>query len=86
MKNMLNFVNSLQNYLNEELDFKKTKLNFSKAKETKHICTMEYSGRGQIKNYMTLCIQMLLFLAIGKKQNLKILIVLLMRNHQVRQG
>ena len=43
------FINSLQNYLNEELDFKKTKLNFSKAKETKHICTMEYSGRGQIK-------------------------------------
>lgn len=44
-----NFINSLQDYLVRILGFKKTKLNFSKAKETKHICTMEYSGRGQIK-------------------------------------
>lgn len=44
-----NFINSLQDYLVRILGFKKTKLNFSKAKETKHICTMEYSGRGQVK-------------------------------------
>lgn len=44
-----NFINSLQDYLIQILGFKKIKLNFSKAKETKHICTMEYSGRGQIK-------------------------------------
>lgn len=43
------FIDELQNYLIEKLNFKKTKLNFSKAKETKHICTMEYSGRNQIK-------------------------------------
>ena len=43
------FINTLQDYLVEKLDFKKTKLNFSKAKETKHVCTMEYSGRNQIK-------------------------------------
>lgn len=49
------FISELQNYLVEKLSFSKTKLNFSKAKETKHICTMEYSGRGNIKklyNYM----------------------------------
>ena len=39
----------LQDFLVINLGFKKTKLNFSKAKETKHICTMEYSGRNQIK-------------------------------------
>lgn len=44
-----NFINALQDYLVKVLGFKKTKLNFSKAKETKHICTMEYSGRGQVK-------------------------------------
>lgn len=44
-----NFVNSLQDYLVNVLGFKKTKLNFSKAKESKHICTMEYSGRNQLK-------------------------------------
>jgi hypothetical protein len=43
------FINALQDYLVKTLNFKKTKLNFSKAKETKHICTMEYSGRGQVK-------------------------------------
>lgn len=43
------FINSLQDYLVTTLKFKKTKLNFSKAKETKHICTMEYSGKNQIK-------------------------------------
>ena len=43
------FINELQNYLIEKLNLKKTKLNFSKAKETKHICTMEYSGRRQVK-------------------------------------
>ena len=43
------FINSLQDFLVEKLGFNKTKLNFSKAKEKKHICTMEYSGRKQIK-------------------------------------
>ena len=43
------FIDQLQDYLVSELNFKKTKLNFSKAKETKHICTMEYSGRNQVK-------------------------------------
>ena len=45
------FVNALQDYLVKYLGFKKTKLNFSKAKNTKHICTMEYSGRGQLKKF-----------------------------------
>ena len=45
------FIDQLQDYLVSELNFKKTKLNFSKAKETKHICTMEYSGRGQMKTF-----------------------------------
>ena len=45
------FVNALQDYLVCKLGFKKTKLNFSKAKETKHICTMEYSGRKQLKKF-----------------------------------
>lgn len=43
------FITRLQEYLIDKLGFRKTKLNFSKAKETKHICTMEYSGRGQLK-------------------------------------
>lgn len=43
------FVSQLQEYLCKKLQFKKTKLNFSKAKTTKHICTLEYSGRQQIK-------------------------------------
>lgn len=45
------FVNSLQDILVDKLGFKKTKLNFSKAKLTKHICTMEYSGRRQLKKF-----------------------------------
>lgn len=45
------FVNALQDYLVQKLGFKKTKLNFSKAKDTKHICTMEYSGRKQLKKF-----------------------------------
>ena len=44
-----NFIDSLQNYLCKELGLRKTKLNFSKAKQKKHICTMEYSGRKQIQ-------------------------------------
>lgn len=44
------FIDKLQDYLvSEGIVNKKTKLNFSKAKETKHICTMEYSGRVQLK-------------------------------------
>lgn len=43
------FITELQAYLMRKLGFKRTKLNFSKAKERKHICTMEYSGRGQLK-------------------------------------
>lgn len=46
-----NFINSLQDYLCNQLGFKKTKLNFSKAKTKKHICTMEYSGRQQIQKF-----------------------------------
>lgn len=49
------FITKLQAYLMYKLGFKETKLNFSKARERKHICTMEYSGRGQLKslyNYM----------------------------------
>ena len=49
------FIIELQTYLIDKLGFKRTKLNFSKAKERRHICTMEYSGRGQLKslyNYM----------------------------------
>lgn len=45
------FVNDLQDYLVDKLGFKKTKLNFSKAKDSKHICTMEYSGRKQLKRF-----------------------------------
>ena len=45
------FINELQNYLCKQLGFKKTKLNFSKAKTKKHICTMEYSGRKQIQSF-----------------------------------
>lgn len=45
------FVSKLQNILCDILGFSKTKLNFSKAKETKHICTMEYSGRKQIAKF-----------------------------------
>lgn len=43
------FIEELQNYLVQELGFRKTKLNFSgKAKSGTH-CTMEYSGRKQMK-------------------------------------
>jgi hypothetical protein len=48
------FVESFQNYLINEIGLSKTKLNYSKAKNknnntSEHICTMEYSGRGNIK-------------------------------------
>ena len=44
------FVSDLQKYLYSKLSLTKlTKLNFSKAKSTKHICTMEYSGRRNIE-------------------------------------
>ena len=48
------FIEPLQNFLIQELGFKKTKLNFSKSKDLTNstcdkVCTMEYSGRGQIK-------------------------------------
>ena len=48
------FINSLQDFLIEKnIVFKKTKLNFSKANNPNtqtcgKLCTMEYSGRGQI--------------------------------------
>lgn len=45
------FINALQDYMYKQLGFRKTKLNFSKAKTEKHICTMEYSGRQQIKSF-----------------------------------
>lgn len=46
-----NFIEELQDYLVEKLKFKKTKLNFSKAKESHLHCTMEYSGRKQMKTF-----------------------------------
>ena len=54
-----NFVNSLQDYLIRKLGFKKTKLNFSKAKNpntptSENVCTMEYSGRRQMKKFYDL--------------------------------
>lgn len=44
-------IDELQNILVSELSFKKTKLNLSKAKDKQECmwCTMEYSGRGQLK-------------------------------------
>lgn len=42
------FISALQDYLVEHLGLNKNKLNFSKAKKTKHICTLEYSGRKQV--------------------------------------
>lgn len=49
-----NFVLMFQNYLVEKLNFNRTKLNFSKAKNPntptkQNVCTMEYSGRKNIK-------------------------------------
>lgn len=52
----VDFISSLQDYLvNMGIVHKKTKLNFSKAKNPSNntcdkVCTMEYSGRKQIKN------------------------------------
>lgn len=51
------FINSLQDYLVEHLGFRKTKLNYSKAKNpnnntSENVCTMEYSGKKQIENYI----------------------------------
>lgn len=46
-----NFIINLQDYLCIQLGFKKTKLNFSKSKIKKNICTMEYSGRRQVKKF-----------------------------------
>lgn len=43
------FVSELQDWLINNYGFSKTKLNFSKAKKTKHICTMEYSGRNNLR-------------------------------------
>lgn len=43
------FISGLQNWLVDNIGLSKTKLNFSKAKETKHICTMEYSGRNNLR-------------------------------------
>lgn len=45
------FINELQNYICKQLGFNKTKLNFSKSKVKKNICTMEYSGRKQIRKF-----------------------------------
>ena len=50
------FVNALQDYLIRKLGFKKTKLNFSKAKNpntptSENVCTMEYSGRKQMGKF-----------------------------------
>ena len=50
------FINSLQDELVQMLGFKKTKLNFSKAKNANNstcdkFCTMEYSGRKQMQSF-----------------------------------
>jgi len=50
------FINMLQDYLVKCLGFKKTKLNFSKAKNpnnntSENVCSMEYSGRKQMKTF-----------------------------------
>ena len=52
----VSFIEPLQNYLvSKGIVKKKTKLNYSKAKNPNNstcdkVCTMEYSGRGQIRN------------------------------------
>lgn len=52
----VSFIEPLQDYLvSKGIVKKKTKLNYSKAKNPNtstcdKVCTMEYSGRGQIKN------------------------------------
>lgn len=43
------FINSLQDYLVSVLGFRKTKLNFSGKARSGTYCTMEYSGRKQMK-------------------------------------
>lgn len=43
------FIEELQNYLIQELGFRKTKLNFSGKARFGTYCTMEYSGRKQMK-------------------------------------
>lgn len=53
---VFSFIDELQNYLVKTLGFKKTKLNFSKAKNlnnstSENVCTMEYSGKNQIKKF-----------------------------------
>lgn len=45
------FITSLQNVLVHKLQLSYTKLNFSKSKGTKHICTLEYSGRKNIHKF-----------------------------------
>ena len=50
------FINSLQDYLVSVLNFRKTKLNYSKAKNINNntkecVCTMEYSGRKQMEKF-----------------------------------
>ena len=50
----INFIKPLQDYLVSKIGLSKTKLNFSKAKNPNNttsegVCTMEYSGRGNIK-------------------------------------
>ena len=52
----MTFINSLQDELVQILGFKKTKLNFSKAKNANNstsdkVCTMEYSGRKQMQSF-----------------------------------
>ncbi len=46
------FIIDLQNVLCEEIGLKKNKINYYRAKNrnaNKHVCTIEYSGRGNIK-------------------------------------
>ena len=51
-----NFVESLQDYLVENIGINKTKLNFAKAKNNsnntnENVCSMEYCGRGNAKKF-----------------------------------
>ena len=45
------FITSLQDVLVHKLQLSYTKLNFSKSKGAKHVCTLEYSGRKNIHKF-----------------------------------
>lgn len=45
------FITGLQSYLVEHVGFTKTKLNYSKSKKEHKHCTLEYSGRKNMKRF-----------------------------------